>query len=691
MKVPLMNWLISDQMMQALCWTLLHSIWQGLLLAIVAALIITVTRKSPPSLRYNLLTGLFILFIVTTGFSFMRQVSLAKKDQPGKNWIATITDPVSSAANIHGNTIISATARPAYFETMVQFFNENATLIVAVWFILFSAKLVRILSNIGYVQHIRHHRVTEPPFYWRQRLIELAQELHIHRSILLLESAIIKVPMVAGLLKPVILIPLGLLSNLPHDQVEAVLLHELAHIRRKDYLVNLLQNLAEVIFFFNPAILWISSLMREERENCCDDVAISRIKNKKQFIHALVAFQEYAMQESNKSTAIAFAGRKNYLLNRVRRIIYSENKKLNAMEKGFFIFSIVAIGLVSFVSVKQSPVQIKQSATDALPVAKVLDVAPAVSQNEPADTIPEPVEFTNLSYVINNDDGETRTITAADKNGKRYKIVTRDDGPKELYVNDKKIPAGEMDRYKKLIAAMEQAIAIRQKKDMEKMKKDQQEQSAKMMQLDAERLQLIQKLGALDNEKAKLNYENRKEFKDHEWENAAKLNLFNEQLLKMHRENLSEELFNESNSNNDELLQQKINLNVDNILQKQLLNEKLQTLQLDQMLQNEHNQVFQKQLLNEKMNLLQNYSWEPQQRTYSLIDPIIADMVKEKIIPPHQEEMSFELNDHSFIVNGKKQPAEVHDIFEKKYLKKEGDYFKVTRKNGNTSTTIHLN
>ena len=183
---------------------------------------------------------------------------------------------------------------------MVQYFNEHASLIVAIWFILFIAKLVRILSNIGYVQRIRHYKTSEPPPYWKQRIMEMAKDLRVHRSIQLLESAIIRVPVVIGLLKPVILLPLGLLSNLPPEQVEAVLLHELAHIRRKDYLVNLLQSFAEVVFFFNPAMLWISSLMREERENCCDDVAISHIKNKKQFIHALVAFQEYAMHPSDK-------------------------------------------------------------------------------------------------------------------------------------------------------------------------------------------------------------------------------------------------------------------------------------------------------------------------------------------------------------------------------------------------------
>jgi beta-lactamase regulating signal transducer with metallopeptidase domain len=118
----------------------------------------------------------------------------------------------------------------------------------------------------------------------------------------------------------------------------------------------MLQSFAETIFFFNPAVLWISSLLREERENCCDDIAISRTQDKKLFIHALVAFQEYSMQ-TNKGTVVAFNGGKKILLNRVKRIIYNENKKLNAMEKGIFIFSIVATSFIGLVSMKQTPPQ----------------------------------------------------------------------------------------------------------------------------------------------------------------------------------------------------------------------------------------------------------------------------------------------------------------------------------------------
>jgi hypothetical protein len=258
-------------------------------------------------------------------------------------------------------------------------------------------------------------------------------------------------------------------------------------------------------------------------------------------------------------------------------------------------------------------------------------------------------------------------------------------------VNDKKIPSEELDNYKKLIVTIEQAAESRQKKDMEKMKREQLDRDEKMLHLEAEQKQLIQRLSALDEEKAKLNYEKIKEFKDHEWENAAKLNFLNDQLLKMRNESVKNPQLDKVLYNyNKELFNQ--NINTDNILQKQLLNENLKTLSLDQLIQNENNQMDPKQLLNEKLNLLHNYAWEQQQqRTYVLIDPIIEDMAEEKIIPSHHEEMSFELNDDAFIVNGKKQPAEVHVRFKKNYLTKDGDYFKFSRKNGSTSTTIHLN
>ena len=685
MKPMFMDWLISERVMQGICWTLLHSLWQGMLAAIIAAIIIMITGKSSPAIRYNLLASLFLVFIAISGFTFANQLLALSKNPVEKIEMAVPELHGSQTNYTGGGDIISATTTTGYVESLVHYFNENSTLIVTAWFIIFIAKLIKILSNIGYVQRIRHSKTSAPAFCWKERITELAQSLGMSHTIQLLESAIVKAPVVVGFLKPVILLPFGLLSNIPPEQVEAILLHELAHIRRKDYLVNLVQSFAEVVFFFNPALLWISSLIREERENCCDDVAISQTKNKKQFIHALVAFQEYATHPSNNQPAIAFAGRKNYLLSRVKRIIYNENKKLNAMEKGFFIVSITAVSLVGLLSVKQVPSDKGNRSTYPTSVTKTADPALVVNA-ERIDTVPAKIEFKSLNSVTNKDDnGATRTITAIDKSGKKYKIVTKNDDPIELYVDDKKIPAGEMDNYKMLIDEMEQAVEIRQKRDMEKMMKAQEEQSKKLTKLDAERLELMQKLAAIDQERFKLNDDYMKYFPQHEWENAANMNLANDKFMKLSQESMNDYLFHDSNT---------LDLNIDDQALKQLLNESYNRHNSDLWMQGEHNELFQKQLLEEQKNLLHNYEFGlhlQMNGTHHVIDPIIEEMVEQKLIATQEGNLSFELSSDKFIINGKKQPANVHSIFKEKYLKKNSDYYKYSRKNGSINISTHSN
>ena len=126
--------------------------------------------------------------------------------------------------------------------------------------------------------------------------------------------------------------------------MEAVLLHELAHIRRYDYFVNLLQAIAETVFFFNPGLLWISSVLRDERENCCDDIALSFTRNKREFIEALISFKEHALYSTNYQ--VAFPGKKNHLLNRVARILNNRNKAFGTAEKAFFILGIFILSTV---------------------------------------------------------------------------------------------------------------------------------------------------------------------------------------------------------------------------------------------------------------------------------------------------------------------------------------------------------
>ncbi len=145
----------------------------------------------------------------------------------------------------------------------------------------------------------------------------LAKRLHIARPIRLLESSMVDVPTVIGWLRPVVLMPASALAGMAPQQLEAILAHELAHIRRHDYLVNLLQTLVETLLFYHPAVWWLSRRIRVERENCCDDLAVSLCGDPYAYARALADLEELRADSSR----LVLAATGGSLLHRVRRLI----------------------------------------------------------------------------------------------------------------------------------------------------------------------------------------------------------------------------------------------------------------------------------------------------------------------------------------------------------------------------------
>lgn len=325
----------DDTLLKAISWTLLHSVWQGFILALLAGFVILATKKATSALRYNLLAVLFVAFLAVVAMTFNYEFT-----PKGLDTTTRLNLPITGT-QINGR--FAGIAAPDFSNTIIEFLNNNANLIAMLWFLIFAVKLIGIFHSLNHIYRIRNYKTFSPSAYWQQRVSELATRIQLSKPIALLESALVTVPAVTGFFKPVILVPIGMLSNLPQDQVEAILLHELAHIRRKDYAINILQHLAEMIFFFNPGLLWLSSLLKDERENCCDDMAIGIIENKAGFVHALVSFEEYNMK--NK-LAMGFGGNKNHLLGRAKRIIYSSNKSLNAIEKTLLSLSLLAVAII---------------------------------------------------------------------------------------------------------------------------------------------------------------------------------------------------------------------------------------------------------------------------------------------------------------------------------------------------------
>src|SRR5262249_5026425 len=155
------------------------------------------------------------------------------------------------------------------------------------------------------------------PHPWRGPLGGLGSRLRLSRPVALLESCLADVPVVIGYVRPVILMPVGLLAGLPLAQIESILLHELAHIRRYDYLINLLQTSVEDLLFYHPGVWWISGVIRVERENGCDDLVVATHGDAHEYAVALAALEQNRW--APREAALAATG--GSLMNRIRRLL----------------------------------------------------------------------------------------------------------------------------------------------------------------------------------------------------------------------------------------------------------------------------------------------------------------------------------------------------------------------------------
>ena len=352
----------AGKLFNTISWTLLHSLWQGLLLTIIVAAILFATKKSAPAFRYSLLTALLFCFIgtvtLTFGFQWQQTGVIANAFPP-----AITTGPVFST-------------QKNWWINISHFINNYSGWMMAIWAFVVLIKAMRMLVDLYYVNRLRRSGISQPDESWIIHVNQLSHKIGIHKKVRLFESQLVNIPMVAGHLKPVILLPLGMLTQLSVQEVEAVLLHELAHIRRHDYLVNLLQRITGILFFFNPAVLWLSSLIRAERENCCDDIAITHTNDKVTFIEALISVKQHAM--SAAPLAMNFLGQKNLLLQRVNRIVYSRNKSLDRAELSFVTLSILAAALY-FINVTTTlppaskPSSVAEYILPAPPISTLID------------------------------------------------------------------------------------------------------------------------------------------------------------------------------------------------------------------------------------------------------------------------------------------------------------------------------
>ena len=274
---------VSPEMMRTLGWTLLHFLWQGAALAAFLAAILAFVRGADK--RYALSVATLVLMIAAPIATFTVLLQSAPVATPATLFPQAAPEPAASAPHRMATDFHSLAAAQAPPDVLFWF--------VQVWFAGVLLLSLRTAGGFILVEHLRRREVKDVTEALRQRCLALQRRLGIDRAIRYCECLRLDAPAVIGWFRPVVLLPVMALTGLSEEQLEIVIAHELAHVRRFDSFVNLFQIVAETLLFYHPAIWWVNRKIRAERENCCDDLAVAICGNPVAYARALATMEEW--------------------------------------------------------------------------------------------------------------------------------------------------------------------------------------------------------------------------------------------------------------------------------------------------------------------------------------------------------------------------------------------------------------
>ena len=412
--MTILTHLLSKEIIHALGWTMVHSLWQGTLVGIFLYFILKTISVKKAHLRYEISSFALFTTLVTAIATFLFYI--------GYQSVPPIHGSEGILVGTHSQSI-SATS----FQ-LNQFISDFSPYLVLIWFIGILIFCVRILGGYGYIIRLQS---TEFPTANRslQKILErLVKHTGLRRSVRMVESVAVKVPMTLGHLKPVILLPISLTTYLTPRQIEALIAHEFAHILRNDYLMNIFQTCVETVFYYHPAVWWMSGQIRQEREAACDDIAVQLTGD-----HLIYATALCSLKERNIEVPVLAMGatkKHTTLYNRICRILNQPIEKPKTTDR-FIALGIVLSGLVLLSFTTQSgPVKLVYEDDnifyESLEVSRI-DVLHIL------DTIPG---TTTLKHRIRRD-------TDAGK----LELILEGNQVKEFIINGQKVDPVDFPRY----------------------------------------------------------------------------------------------------------------------------------------------------------------------------------------------------------------------------------------------------
>lgn len=383
MTIPFeIQWVFADQVTadQLVSWVasiLLHFVWQG---AAIAALCWLFFQSVPATASRRRYTGACLAMLMMavappiTGFVLQDQLRASSPVQSTAVQSSAVQSMPPTAerpsAVIGASTTADESSQPlpptpdswrlSFIVTVQQWYdsllNRFAGTLVAAWLLGVTLCSLRLLSSLRAVALLRQSAVSVVDQQLLATFARLTERLKMNPRLRLMQSAKVAVPTVLGWIRPIVLFPLAFTSGLSLDQIEAVLAHELAHIQRQDYLVNLIQSVVETVLFYHPAVWWISNIIRSEREHCCDDIALSLIADPGRYAKALFELARLATTPHELSMSAAGGSLKS----RIARILNGSTPARTG--SGLAVAVIVGVLVIAGLTVTRLPSAIANDA-----------------------------------------------------------------------------------------------------------------------------------------------------------------------------------------------------------------------------------------------------------------------------------------------------------------------------------------
>lgn len=415
---------LSESLIQAISWTVIHSIWQISLLALFLLLANIYLPKKQSTLRYHLglaAMGLGLVGGITTFIIYYTDTGV---NTSGSELLISL----EQAEIMRSSSMIG--------ESWQNLIYDHSFLITQIWIVGVIILTLKLLIGYGYIQYLNHHSgLIENP-HLEYKLEKLKSKLGITTRIIIAETHKVITPIVTGFIKPTILFPVGLITHLTPEEIEAIIAHELGHIKRNDWIINMVQSVIEILFYYHPAMWWISAQVRKERENCCDDYALQNGFDRLSYARILVKLKEIEL-DHKPFLALSFLNSKNALMNRIKRILGQSPSHSHLREKLVALVLICTV-VVAFAGTRTSNGIINIPFIDSqkdikLELAELNHIHLPSSASLQSDTIPG-----------NN---KSKTITLKQNEGKSYMIESENGEITKMEVDGKVIPPEEYDQY----------------------------------------------------------------------------------------------------------------------------------------------------------------------------------------------------------------------------------------------------